>query len=44
MKYRFKVFNAKFLRTHFGEEYKKVTGNDIGKTAGYPDMGNGRYS
>ena len=40
---RMQLFTQRFLDTHFGEEYFKVTKGKISK-GGYPDMGSGRYS
>ncbi len=35
---RRKVFTSEYLTKNFGEDYKKVTGHDIAKTGGYPDV------
>lgn len=37
------IFSRKFMKKHFGEEHKQVTGQEI-QAGGYPDMGEGRYS
>lgn len=38
MNERKKAFNKEFLKTNFGEEHKKATGQDISSTLGYPDV------
>ncbi len=40
---RKKAFNEEFLRKNFGEEHKKLTGEDFPK-GGYPDNGTGLYA
>ena len=40
---RAKVFTQEYLKKNFGEEHRKVTGEEINK-GGYPDTGSGLYS
>ena len=42
MKARKQAFSKEFL-AKFADEHKKLTGEDVTKTVGYPDMGNGYY-
>lgn len=41
---RDRVFTKLFLSENFGDEHYQEIHEDIQKTHGYPDMGNGRYS
>jgi glutathione S-transferase len=41
---RSQVFTKSFLKDNFDEEHRSYTHEDIEKSNGYPDMGNGRYS
>ena len=41
---RRKIFPKEFLNKHFGEDFKKMTGHEIGSEGSYPDMGSGKYS
>ena len=41
---RRRVFNKEFLAEFFAQEHYSYTNEDIEKTAGYPDMGCGRYA
>jgi glutathione S-transferase len=42
-KIRGEIFTEEFMKTHFADQHKSATGEEVQK-GGYPDMGNGRYS
>eukprot|EP01017_Pseudomicrothorax_dubius_P010231 TRINITY_DN13623_c0_g1_i1.p1 TRINITY_DN13623_c0_g1~~TRINITY_DN13623_c0_g1_i1.p1 ORF type:complete len:149 (+),score=29.68 TRINITY_DN13623_c0_g1_i1:138-584(+) len=43
VRFRLRVFNKKFMQENFGEEHSKELKTAL-PDAGFPDMGNGRYS